>query len=126
MADIGATQMLAPDRRLVIGLRSLLVSLLWRLGHSTRTKPILDAQGPEKLRFNRTAGRSFGLLYSDLLSVNLIETVHVRMSRAFTRLFHPVGLSRQVSPDQGGVEDCERGQVGGDAASRDDLFSSDR
>src|SRR5215470_19633232 len=45
MADIGAKQMLAPDRRFVIGLRSLLVSLLSSLGHSTRTKPILDTQG---------------------------------------------------------------------------------
>jgi pimeloyl-ACP methyl ester carboxylesterase len=35
----------------------------------------IEYSWPEKLRFNRAAGRSFGLLYADLLSVNLSETV---------------------------------------------------
>ncbi len=35
----------------------------------------IEYSWPEKLRFNRAAERSFGLLYADLLSVNLSETV---------------------------------------------------
>ena len=35
----------------------------------------IEYSWPEKLRFNRAAARSFDLLYTDLLSVNLIETV---------------------------------------------------
>jgi len=35
----------------------------------------IEYSWPEKLRFNRAAERSFDLLYADLLSVNLIETV---------------------------------------------------
>jgi pimeloyl-ACP methyl ester carboxylesterase len=35
----------------------------------------IEYSWPEKLRFNRAAERSFDLLYADLLSVNLSETV---------------------------------------------------
>jgi proline iminopeptidase len=35
----------------------------------------IEYSWPEKLRFNRAAGRSFALLYADLLSVNLSQTV---------------------------------------------------
>ena len=35
----------------------------------------IEYSWPEKLRFNRAAERSFNLLYPDLLSVNLSETV---------------------------------------------------
>ena len=35
----------------------------------------IEYSWPEKLRFSRTAERSFDLLYADLLSVNLIETI---------------------------------------------------
>jgi pimeloyl-ACP methyl ester carboxylesterase len=40
----------------------------WMLGST-------EYSWPEKLRFNRAAERSFGLLYADLLSVNLSQTV---------------------------------------------------
>ena len=35
----------------------------------------IEYSWPEKLRFSRAAGRSFNLLYPDLMSVNLSETV---------------------------------------------------
>jgi pimeloyl-ACP methyl ester carboxylesterase len=55
---------------------------------------------PEKLRFNRFAERSFDILYSDLLSVNLIETV----PQVEVPVFFAEGRYDQLAP----VEVAER------------------
>ena len=55
---------------------------------------------PEKLRFNRAAERSFDLLYADLLSVNLGETV----PRVEVPVFFAEGRYDRVAP----VEVAER------------------
>jgi pimeloyl-ACP methyl ester carboxylesterase len=60
----------------------------------------IEYSWPEKLRFNRAAERSFDLLYEDLLSVNLIETVR----RVEVPVFLAEGRYDQLAP----VELAER------------------
>jgi proline iminopeptidase len=55
---------------------------------------------PEKLRFNRAAGRSFDLLYADLLSVNLSEMV----PRVEVPVFFAEGRHDRMAP----IEVAER------------------
>jgi len=60
----------------------------------------IEYSWPEKLRFNRAAERSFGLLYADLLSVNLSETV----PRVEVPVFFAEGRHDRMAP----VEVAER------------------
>ena len=60
----------------------------------------IEYSWPEKLRFSRAAGRSFDLLYADLLSVNLIETVR----QVEVPVFFAEGRYDQMAP----VEVAER------------------
>ena len=60
----------------------------------------IEYSWPEKLRFNRAAERSFDLLYADLLSVNLSETV----PRVEVPVFFAEGRYDRVAP----VEVAER------------------
>jgi len=59
----------------------------WMLGS-------IEYSWPEKLRFNRAAGRSFGLLYADLLSVNLSQTV----PRVEVPVFFAAGRHDHLAP----------------------------
>ena len=60
----------------------------------------IEYSWPEKLRFNRAAERSFDLLYADLLSVNLSETV----PRVEVPVFFAEGRHDRMAP----VEVAER------------------
>lgn len=60
----------------------------------------IEYSWPEKLRFNRAAERSFDLLYTDLLSVNLTETV----GQVDVPVFFAEGRYDQLAP----VEVAER------------------
>ena len=60
----------------------------------------IEYSWPEKLRFNRAAGRSFALLYADLLSVDLNEMV----PRVEVPVFLAEGRHDRMSP----VEVAER------------------
>ena len=60
----------------------------------------IEYSWPEKLRFTRTAQRSFDLLYADLASVNLIETVR----QVEVPVFFAHGRYDQLAP----VEVAER------------------
>jgi pimeloyl-ACP methyl ester carboxylesterase len=60
----------------------------------------IEYSWPEKLRFSRAAARSFDLLYADLLSVNLIETVR----QVEVPVFFAEGRYDQMAP----VEVAER------------------
>ena len=57
----------------------------------------IEYSWPEKLRFSRAAERSFGLLYADLLSVNLSETV----PRVEVPVFFAEGPVPRVPPENG-------------------------
>jgi pimeloyl-ACP methyl ester carboxylesterase len=56
----------------------------------------IEYSWPEKLRFNRAAERSFGLLYADLLSVNLSETV----PRVEVPVFFAEGRHDRMAPSE--------------------------
>ena len=60
----------------------------------------IEYSWPEKLRFNRAAAHSFDLLYADLLSVNLIETVR----QVEVPVFFAEGRYDQMAP----IEVAER------------------
>jgi pimeloyl-ACP methyl ester carboxylesterase len=60
----------------------------------------IEYSWPEKLRFNRAAARSFNLLYQDLVSVNLFETV----PQVQVPVFFAEGRYDQLAP----VEVAER------------------
>ena len=60
----------------------------------------IEYSWPEKLRFNRAAGRSFDLLFGDLMSTNLIEAV----PQVEVPVFFAEGRYDQLAP----VEVAER------------------